>query len=107
LWIQDIQIGAITSLYLLCCILRIVKIKDLANTIAAALFCSPEAFIADSETKLNGYVPDHVHEIQQPENEIVIEVNGCSKQIMQSLSSSSQVRTEDIISKGVSHSTLR
>jgi len=89
---------------LLCCILRIVKIKDLANTIAAALFCSPEAFIADSETKLNGYVPDHVHE---PENEIVIEVNGCSKQIMQSLSSSSQVRTEDIIAKGVSHSTLR
>jgi protein CLEC16A len=52
-------------------------------------------------------VPDHVHEIQQPENENVIEVNGCSKQIMQSLSSSSQVRTEDIISKGVSHSTLR
>ncbi|XP_024446441.1 protein TRANSPARENT TESTA 9 isoform X3 [Populus trichocarpa] len=104
---NDIQIGAITSLYLLCCILRIVKIKDLANTIAAALFCSPEAFIADSETKLNGYVPDHVHEIQQPENENVIEVNGCSKQIMQSLSSSSQVRTEDIISKGVSHSTLR
>ncbi|XP_011016440.1 PREDICTED: uncharacterized protein LOC105119944 isoform X2 [Populus euphratica] len=104
---NDIQIGAITSLYLLCCILRIVKIKDLANTIAAALFCSPEAFIADSDTKLNGYVPDHVHEIQQPENENVIEVNGCSKQIMQSLSSSSQVRTEDIISKGVSHSTLR
>ncbi|KAG6741069.1 hypothetical protein POTOM_056553 [Populus tomentosa] len=104
---NDIQIGAITSLYLLCCILRIVKIKDLANTIAAALFCSPEAFIADSETKLNGYVPDHVHEIQQPENENVIEVNGCSKQIMQSLSSSSQVRTEDIFSKGVSHSTLR
>ncbi|KAJ6673150.1 PROTEIN TRANSPARENT TESTA 9 [Salix viminalis] len=100
---NDIQIGAITSLYLLCCILCIVKIKDLANTIAAALFCPPEAFVADSETQLNGYVP----EIQQPENENVIEVNGCSKQIMRSLSSSSQAHPENIISKGVSHSTLR
>ncbi|KAJ6296411.1 hypothetical protein OIU78_024293 [Salix suchowensis] len=100
---NDIQIGAITSLYLLCCILCIVKIKDLANTIAAALFCPPEAFVADYETQLNGYVP----EIQQPENENVIEVNGCSKQIMRSLSSSSQAHPENIISKGVSHSTLR
>ncbi|XP_045811847.1 protein TRANSPARENT TESTA 9-like isoform X12 [Trifolium pratense] len=41
---NDIQSGVVTSLYLLCCILRIIKIKDLANTIAAALFYPSEAF---------------------------------------------------------------
>ncbi|XP_052310121.1 protein TRANSPARENT TESTA 9 isoform X2 [Populus trichocarpa] len=105
--VDDIQIGAITSLYLLCCILRIVKIKDLANTIAASLFCPPEAFVPDSETKLNGHAPDHGYEIQQTENKNVIEVDGCSKKILPSLSSSSLVHPEDIISKGVSRLTLR
>ncbi|KAL9361688.1 hypothetical protein Peur_044473 [Populus x canadensis] len=105
--VDDIQIGAITSLYLLCCILRIVKIKDLANTIAASLFCPPEAFVPHSETKLNGHAPDHGHEIQQTENKNVIEVDGCSKKILLSLSSSSLVHPEYIISKGVSRVTLR
>ncbi|KAJ6381183.1 hypothetical protein OIU77_029967 [Salix suchowensis] len=105
--VNDIQIGASTSLYLLCCILRIVKIKDLANTIAASLFCPPEAFVSDSETTLKGYVPDHGHETQQTENKNVIEVDGCSNNIMPSLSSSSPVHPEDIISKGVSRLTLR
>ncbi|XP_073266129.1 protein TRANSPARENT TESTA 9 isoform X1 [Populus alba] len=105
--VNDIQIGAITSLYLLCCILRIVKIKDLANTIAASLFCPPEAFVPDSETKLNGHAPDHGHEIQRTENKNVIEVDGCSKKILPSLSSSSLIHPEDIISKGVSRLTLR
>ncbi|KAK7347776.1 hypothetical protein VNO80_22315 [Phaseolus coccineus] len=41
---NDMQDGASLSLYLLCCILRIVKIKDLANTVAAALFYPSEAF---------------------------------------------------------------
>ncbi|CAJ2649829.1 unnamed protein product [Trifolium pratense] len=41
---NDIQSGVVTSLYLLCCILRIIKIKDLANTIAAALSYPSEAF---------------------------------------------------------------
>eukprot|EP00258_Populus_trichocarpa_P044097 XP_024460116.1 protein TRANSPARENT TESTA 9 isoform X3 [Populus trichocarpa] len=107
LQLDAVDIGAITSLYLLCCILRIVKIKDLANTIAASLFCPPEAFVPDSETKLNGHAPDHGHEIQQTENKNVIEVDGCSKKILPSLSSSSLVHPEDIISKGVSRLTLR
>ncbi|XP_011020066.1 PREDICTED: uncharacterized protein LOC105122565 isoform X5 [Populus euphratica] len=105
--VDDIQIGAITSLYLLCCILRLVKIKDLANTIAASLFCPPEAFLPDSETKLNGHAPDHGHEIQQTENKNVIEVDGCSKKFLPSMSSSLLVHPEDIISKGVSRLTLR
>ncbi|KAI9392311.1 hypothetical protein POPTR_006G073600v4 [Populus trichocarpa] len=107
LQLDAVDIGAITSLYLLCCILRIVKIKDLANTIAASLFCPPEAFVPDSETKLNGHAPDHGYEIQQTENKNVIEVDGCSKKILPSLSSSSLVHPEDIISKGVSRLTLR
>ncbi|GMH03133.1 hypothetical protein Nepgr_004972 [Nepenthes gracilis] len=52
--VNDIKIGAVTSLYLLCCIFRIVKIKDLANTIAAALFCPHEALLTALEVKLNG-----------------------------------------------------
>lgn len=52
--VQGIQIGAVTSLYLLCCILRIVKIKDLANTISAAFFCPLDAFSPCCDDKLNG-----------------------------------------------------
>ncbi|XP_021751026.1 protein CLEC16A homolog isoform X1 [Chenopodium quinoa] len=49
-----VGIGAVTSLYLLCCILRIVKIKDLANTIVAAFFCPQGAFVSLPEAKMNG-----------------------------------------------------
>ncbi|KAG8376405.1 hypothetical protein BUALT_Bualt09G0060100 [Buddleja alternifolia] len=48
------RLAAVTSLYLLCCILRIVKIKDLANTVAAALLCRTETFTQDSNAKRNG-----------------------------------------------------
>ncbi|XP_017410424.1 protein TRANSPARENT TESTA 9 isoform X8 [Vigna angularis] len=46
---NDMQDGAAPSLYLLCCILRIVKIKDLANTIAGSLFYPSEAFTKSSQ----------------------------------------------------------
>ncbi|WZZ02681.1 hypothetical protein YC2023_088602 [Brassica napus] len=49
----DVSIDPITSLYLLCCILRIVKIKDLANITAATLFCPVKAFIASFLVKPN------------------------------------------------------
>ncbi|KAG6598900.1 Protein TRANSPARENT TESTA 9, partial [Cucurbita argyrosperma subsp. sororia] len=52
LMIEGIQIGAVTSLYLLCCILRIVKIKDLANTISAAFFCPLDSFSPHCEGRL-------------------------------------------------------
>ncbi|KAL9153751.1 hypothetical protein ABFS82_10G069100 [Erythranthe guttata] len=58
--VKESSLGAVTSLYLLCCILRIVKIKDLANTIAAALLCCPESVTENSEAKLNGDVLGHV-----------------------------------------------
>lgn len=69
--VNEIQIGTVTSLYLLCCILRIVKIKDLANTVAAALFCRLEAFITIAEAKLNGYMSGHecTGESQQRDND--------------------------------------
>ncbi|GAB4838299.1 Protein TRANSPARENT TESTA 9 [Ancistrocladus abbreviatus] len=59
--------GVVISSYLLCCILRIVKIKDLANTVAAALFCPREAFLEVSEVKVNGEVT--YSNIQYPPSE--------------------------------------
>ncbi|XP_045787663.1 protein TRANSPARENT TESTA 9-like isoform X2 [Trifolium pratense] len=56
---QDMQSDVVTSLYLLCCILRIVKIKDLANTIVAALYYPLDSFTKCSEGQVNGYIPDH------------------------------------------------
>jgi len=53
------QHGAAPSLYLLCCILRIVKIKDLANTIAAALFYPSKAFTNSSQGNFNCFISDH------------------------------------------------
>ncbi|KMT03645.1 hypothetical protein BVRB_8g189840 [Beta vulgaris subsp. vulgaris] len=50
----DLGVGAVTSLYLLCCILRIVKIKDLANTIVAAFFFPEGSFVSLQESKVNG-----------------------------------------------------
>ncbi|CAK8564083.1 unnamed protein product [Lathyrus sativus] len=61
---NDMQSSFVTSIYLLCRILRIIKIKDLANTIAAALFYPSEAFTKSSGGKLNshisGFHPDSV-----------------------------------------------
>lgn len=67
---QDTGIGTATSLYLLCCILRIVKIKDLANIVAVALLCDIETFVPTSEAKLNGFMDNHgmSHEDQDSEN---------------------------------------
>ncbi|KAL4564337.1 hypothetical protein LXL04_028397 [Taraxacum kok-saghyz] len=53
------KFGSVTSLYLLCSILRILKIKDMANTIAAALICSMEVILPNSEGKVNGFKEDH------------------------------------------------
>ena len=94
------KIGAVTSLYLLCCILRIVKIKDLANTIAAALLYPLEAFTANSETKLNGYVSgnDWACENEEPDIVSVTPVNAGQLCLdIPNKASSSQVHPEDII----------
>ncbi|KAL8139777.1 hypothetical protein V2J09_005798 [Rumex salicifolius] len=81
--VNDAQLGAITSIYLLCCILRIVKIKDLANIIAAALFCPQESFTQMCEAKSNGDLiwlkNQHFHENrnhheEMPQRKLVIAV---------------------------------
>ena len=56
---QDIQSDVVTSLYLLCCILRIVKIKDLANIIVAALYYPLESLTKCFGGQVNGMVPDN------------------------------------------------
>ncbi|XP_065848454.1 protein TRANSPARENT TESTA 9 [Euphorbia lathyris] len=95
--VTEIQIGSVTSLYTLCCILRIVKIKDLSNTIAASLFCPPEVFIPKSEAKLNGHLSDHNHvgDAQQTESNNVTELDNCLKVTLPSSASSSDDHPED------------
>ncbi|OMO77052.1 hypothetical protein CCACVL1_15218 [Corchorus capsularis] len=110
---SNMKIGAVTSLYLLCCILRIVKIKDLANTIAAALFCPLEAFVPNSEAKLNGYVSgsDFTDENKELGIDSVAPVNGGQLCLdIPNKASSSQVHPEDFITEKnfrSSHLSLR
>ncbi|KAE8678806.1 Detected protein of unknown function [Hibiscus syriacus] len=95
-------IGAITSLYLLCCILRIVKIKDLANTIAAALLYPLESLAANSEAKINGYVSGSncANENEEPYSDSVTPVNpGHLRVDIPDEASSSHVHPEGIIAE--------
>ncbi|KAK1418369.1 hypothetical protein QVD17_27512 [Tagetes erecta] len=50
---------SVISLYILCSVLRILKVKDLVNTVAAALICSIESFLPTFEAKFNGLREDH------------------------------------------------
>ncbi|XP_058068118.1 protein TRANSPARENT TESTA 9 isoform X4 [Magnolia sinica] len=87
------QIGAATSLYLISCILRVVKTKELASSIGAALFCPPEAFIPKLESKTNGCVSDHglPHESQQVDLDALgVADTGTSSVTIPDLSCSSQ-----------------
>ncbi|KAJ7955850.1 Protein CLEC16A like [Quillaja saponaria] len=99
--VNEIQSGAITSLYLLCCILRIVKIKDLANTIAAALFCPLQAF-ASSEANVNGHksVDGFTSDSLEPASESLTEVGTkCLKIDVPYSSSSSCFQLEDAVTQ--------
>ncbi|VVA99608.1 unnamed protein product [Arabis nemorensis] len=59
--VNGISVDPVTSLYLLCCILRIVKIKDLANMTAATLFCPVKAFVSNSLVKpKSSLAPEHL-----------------------------------------------
>ncbi|KAK1551168.1 hypothetical protein Q3G72_031319 [Acer saccharum] len=106
------KIGAVTCLYLLCCILRIVKIKDLANTIAAALFCPPEAYISNFQAKLNGYMPAHVftYDYKQSDDNVSGMEDGHLRVTVSDMATSSQVFPEDVITQNdcsISHFALR
>ncbi|KAK7303943.1 hypothetical protein RJT34_14870 [Clitoria ternatea] len=93
---NDTKSGVVTSLYLLCCILRIVKIKDLANTIVAALFYPSEAFTKCSRGEVNGYKS----ESQEPDNDNHIKCNEeCLVGSVSHSSSSPSFHTESVISE--------
>ena len=99
--IQDMQSGVITSLYLLCCILRMVKIKDLANTIAAALFYPVEAF-AKFGAEVNGHIADHgfKSESQESNNDSHVQFDGESSTVNAShLSNSSGFHHKNIVTQ--------
>lgn len=100
--IQDMQSGIATSLYLLCCILRIVKIKDLANTIAVALFYPLEAFTKVAGGRVNGHIPDHgfTSERQESSNGSLSKGDsGCSTVYLLHSSSSSGFLPQDVITQ--------
>nr|XP_012464333.1 unnamed protein product [Gossypium raimondii] len=110
---SNLKIGAVTSLYLLCCILRIVKIKDLANTIAAALLYPLETFAANSEVKINGYVSGNncANESEEPLVDSVTLVNAGQLCVdIPNKATSSQVHPGGIIAErdfSCSHLSLR
>lgn len=100
--VDEMKIGPMTSLYLLCSILRIVKIKDLANTVAAALFCPLEAFMPPAEAKLNGHMPGYVfsHESHTPDNDkLSPEVDCGSLRVTIPNSSSSDIHLQDDVTQ--------
>ncbi|RZB64946.1 Protein TRANSPARENT TESTA 9 isoform D [Glycine soja] len=99
---NDMQSGVVTSLYLLCCILRIVKIKDLANTIVAALFYPLETFTRFSRGKVNGYISDRglTSVSQEPDDDNIAKCNAeCLTVNVPQSSSSSGLDTESIMSE--------
>lgn len=110
---SNLKIGAVTSLYLLCCILRIVKIKDLANTMAAALLYPLETFAANSEVKINGYVSGNncANESEEPLVDSVTPVNAGQLCVdIPNKATSSQVHPGGIIAErdfSCSHLSLR
>ncbi|KAK4370180.1 hypothetical protein RND71_009655 [Anisodus tanguticus] len=114
LMLKDTGIGTATSLYLLCCILHIVKIKDLANIVAAVLLCDIETFVPRSEAKVNGFMVNHdmPHENQDSENGgFISDSDGQSLRVLvPNISSSLNSHPEDGIPQpdhGSTYSTLR
>ncbi|KAK4757282.1 hypothetical protein SAY87_007409 [Trapa incisa] len=109
---QEGLIGSITSLYLLCCILHIVKIKDLANVIAA-VFSQPEASIPSWGIQVNGIVTGHncSHQRQSSGDEGASWENNVPLRISESSSSSDMQNNAVNInirkSSAVSHIALR
>jgi len=60
----DLWISVSTSMYLLCCILHIFKDKDMASTVAAALFHQPDCSDGKQETP-NGCICEHDNGISE------------------------------------------
>ncbi|XP_010046920.2 protein TRANSPARENT TESTA 9 [Eucalyptus grandis] len=101
----EVRIGSVTSLYLICCILHIVKIKDLANSIAAGLFFPPEVFVANSGNKANGFLSVHepTNESKQPDNESLGSENDKKlKAYLVDCSTGTQVHEEAAVKANVS-----
>ncbi|XP_068641608.1 protein TRANSPARENT TESTA 9-like isoform X2 [Aristolochia californica] len=93
---DETQIVPSTSLYLLCCILRIVKIKDLASCIAAALFCPVEVFLPTSNSKPNGFVSGNgfPHENKWEDHDTAMQADKASSSVIIPNSSTSQIHPE-------------
>lgn len=96
------QSGVVTSLYLICCILRILKIKDLANTMAAALLYPLEAFAKSYRGKVNGHLFDRGFTSESQESDDGSLTNSDARYSMDSTpcsSSSSGFHPEHVITQ--------
>lgn len=82
-------------MYLLCCILHIVKTKDLASSIATTLFCLQECFIPKSEVKPNGCTSNLDVEYQYKDYSIDVNGSKGSKRPEMKYSNSSSILSPD------------
>lgn len=71
--------------------LRIAKTKELASSVAAALFFAPEVFIPKSEATPNGGVPENQvsGELEQEEEETFSSCHSCTESKQPQVSCSS------------------
>uniref|UniRef100_A0A0R0L4J4 FPL domain-containing protein n=1 Tax=Glycine max TaxID=3847 RepID=A0A0R0L4J4_SOYBN len=87
---------------LLCCNLRIVKIKDLTNSIVVALFYPLDTFTIFSRGKVNCYISDRglTFISQEPEDDNIAKCNaGCLTLNVPNSSSSSGLDPKSVMSK--------
>ncbi|CAO2041874.1 unnamed protein product [Urochloa humidicola] len=87
----DLDISVTTSMYLLCCILHIFKNKDMASTVAAALFHQANCPDRNQGTP-NGYASEHGHCISENQCSTASTVEQANEGMPSSLSAVSSKR---------------
>ncbi|EEE60700.1 hypothetical protein OsJ_14191 [Oryza sativa Japonica Group] len=83
----DLGISVTTSMYLICCILHIFKNKDMASTVAAALFHQPDCHDRKQGTP-NGYTSEHENGISDNQGTSTSDIDQSNEDKSDILSSS-------------------
>ncbi|KAG8063993.1 hypothetical protein GUJ93_ZPchr0004g39941 [Zizania palustris] len=82
----DLGTSVTTSMYLICCILHIFKNKDMASTVAAALFHQPD-FPDRKQGAPNGYTSEHDNGISDDQGTSTSDMDTSNEEKSDSLSS--------------------
>uniref|UniRef100_A0A0D9W399 FPL domain-containing protein n=1 Tax=Leersia perrieri TaxID=77586 RepID=A0A0D9W399_9ORYZ len=88
LQLLDLGVSVTTSMYLICCILHIFKNKDMASTVAAALFHQPDCPDRKQGTP-NGYSSEHDNVMSDNQGTSISDTDLSNEDKSGSLSSSS------------------